>query len=1011
MSPHSNAIAASISASIACSITSPIPTSSNINSISSHDSISPSQQTTTISSPSHFGTHDTFEPLPGQLAPPPPPPPLPLSQLPQDNIPFINNPLSSIPPMSNTAFDNDVIMSSFQPHDSNISASVSTNTNDHTKMSTDQDPAIEKNTNSLHDSITSSRSPYPSEPSSTNSPQYNNEPSNDQIRNPDRPMRIFHMIVRPKRPVHHVRYIAQTDKDGWMVKRNKVGNRIKVFVVLDDTILTVLRNKSGPVRFRVNVRAKKVHVDISEKLLRIPIESNTKGKERIARLFVSTEKEAAEWKHALDAAVMSDISDYYSLGDSIGSGAYGDVVEGIDVRTNEKRAVKIIKKGNNKKLREHLASEMQVMKSISHPNIVQTYQIFDLKTKIYIAMEYVRGGDLFDYVSQHPNLTESQVSQMMNSIFLAVNYLHENCIVHRDLKPENILCGNNSWPLQIKVTDFGFSGFCDPDNDTTMRTQVGTPYFMAPEILTNAGHGPPVDSWSCGVILYTILTGRLPFAGRNQREYFANVRKGKPLFPKVLWKDISDDAMRLVKGLLNPIPGKRLNLLGATEHTWIKTPNAYENEVTRNRSNLHSSKRRLLKARQAIIAVAMANRFRATVPQVVEKVGESTKKVAGNIENGVKKTANNIGGGTKRVADEIGTGTKKVAGGIAEGTKKVADGIGTGVKKTVDGMENGAKKVGEGVKKTADGIEKGVRSGIEKSAKKTGEGFKRSVDSVRMNRGRDTNGSCNYSQAESGRATRKRSIFSRRPGSRSSGISESEHSPQDQGLPKDIPMTDSEKIVHEIVDDKNPNPKSSSSELYSAVDDHSEMEDGWAFHTEDMTIDEYGTRLPIDPPPIPMRQTEEPRVPTTWEKPITNDSPMRDGSRCTDEIKTTTEDDSNYTDRVEDQARREDTEGSSISAFDGSESSTERRADVTDQLEKPAPTGIGCRPNLTPLTGLTIGLSDDCMNGDEPKIESAFGENGSDQAYNLRMAAALLLASNANRPIIDSVPPADRFQE
>ena len=966
---------------------------------------------TAISSSSQFGRHDTFEPLPGQLAPPPPPPPLPLSQLPQHPIPFLNNPLSSIPPMSNTAADNDVIMSSFQPNDVNISASVSTNINNHTKMmSTDQDPVIEKNTNSLQDSITSSPSPSPSEPSSTNSPQYNNDQNNEQIRNADHPLRMFQMLVRPRRPTHQVKYVTQTDKDGWMVKRNKMGNRIKVFVILDDTILTVLRNKSGPVRFRVNVRAKNVDVDIEKKQLLITFQSNTKGKERVSRLFVNTEKEAAEWKHALDAAVMSHISDYYSFGKTIGSGAYGDVVEATELRTNEKRAVKIIKKGNNMKLREHLASEMQVMKSISHPNIVQTYQIFDLKTKIYIAMELVQGGDLFDYVSQHPNLTESQASQTMRSIFLAVAYLHTNSIVHRDLKPENILCGNDSWPLQIKVTDFGFSSFSDPYNDTTMRTQVGTPYFMAPEIIGNRGHGQPVDSWSCGVILYTILTGRLPFAGRNQKEYFNNVLSGKPLFPKVLWKDISEDAMRLVKGLLNPIADKRLSVFGAAEHAWVKMPDAYANEITRNRSNLHSSKRRLLKARQAIIAVAMANRFRATMPQVVEKVGESTKKVAENIENGVKKTANSIGGGTKRVADEIGTGTKKVADGIAGGTKKVAGGIGTGVKKTVDGMENGAKKVGEGVKKTADGIEKGVRNGIEKSTKKTGEGLKRSVDSVRMNRGRDTDGSCNHSRTESSRTTRKRNVFARRPGSRSSGISGSEHSRQNQELPKDIPMDDSEKTTHEKVGDE-PNPNHSSTAFYSAVEDHSEIEDGWSPHTEGMTIDEYGTRLPINPPSIPMRQTEDPRIPPTWEKPISNDSAMRDGSRCTDDIKITTEDNNNCTDRIEDQTCQEDTEGSSRSAFESSDLSTERRADVTDQLEKPAPTGIGCRPNLTPLTGLTIGLSNEHMNGGDSTKESVFGENGSDQAYNLRMAAALLLASNANRPIVDSVPPANGFQQ
>lgn len=566
----------------------------------------------------------------------------------------------------------------------------------------------------------------------------------------EKPRRIANLaafatnVLRPK-DLPTVRYIAQVDLEAWMVRRSKVGTTSNMFVVLEGTILSVFKNRSGPRRYEVNVRSEDVSVNIERIELHIYVQSNPPGKKRLLRLHISSVDVAYQWKHALDNAVVSEITDYYTFGEILGTGAYGEVVEATDVRTAEKRAVKIIKRGNSMKTQEHLESEIRVMRSISHPNIVKSYQIFDLKRTIYIVMEYVRGGDLFDFVSQHDCLTETQSSQTLHSILQAVEFLHRNGIVHRDLKPENILCANDTWPLQVKVSDFGFASFIDPcSGNSTMGSPVGTVYFMAPEIISYKGYGPAVDSWACGVILYTILTGRLPFPGKNTREYFNNVLKGTPSFPGFLWKGISEDAISLVKGLLNPDPNKRLTSLGALQHRWIARPVDSTNEIRRDRTNLHSKRRRLFKARKAIIAVAMATKFKATIPQVVDAVGDGTRKVVDGIEQGVKKTADGVkkvgdglGEGTKKVAEEIGEGTKKVATGIADGTKRVAGGIGTGVKKTVDGVEIGAKKVGEGVKKTADGIETGLKKtadGIETGFKKTadgiGEGLKKTADGL-----------------------------------------------------------------------------------------------------------------------------------------------------------------------------------------------------------------------------------------------------------------------------------------
>lgn len=770
--------------------------------------------------------------------------------------------------------------------------------------------------------------------------------------------------------LHTVRYIAQVDIDGWMVKRTKVGAKTNMFVVLEGTTLTILKNKSATARHVISVRATPPYVNVDQRELVVKLPGNTPGKGRPLRLFIPTQEETYRWKHALESAVNSDITDYYTFGKTLGCGAYGEVVEAFDVRTNERRAVKIIQRGDNMKSREHLECEIKVMQSISHENIVKTYQIFDLKRTIYIVMEHVQGGDLFDFVARHNSLTEAQGSQCLRSIFQAVSYLHRIGIVHRDLKPENILCANDTWPLEIKVTDFGFASFINPsDSDSAMRTQVGTAYFMAPEIINHMPHGPAVDSWACGVILYTILTGRLPFPGKNTREYFTNVTNRQPLFPAILWKGISADAMSLVKGLLNSDPNKRLTSLGALQHRWLSSPTTTygDNEIRRDRSNLHSRRRRLFKARKAIIAVAMANKFKATIPQMVDKVGDGTKKVAEGIEKGVKKTADGIGEGvkktaegvkkvgdgigegTKKVAGGVGEGTKKMASGIAGGTKKVAEGIGTGVKKTVDGVETSAKKVGEGTKKVADGIEsgfkktaEGIETGFKKTGegmKKTGEGIKRNAEKVKFDRERSRGGetgrsnTAGDSQTDSARGSsreaRRRPLFRRRGQNTSMSSAVSESEPSRQG---DVPMVTSavsgsgpsrrenvaiRKLLVESgasADDG----MNSSADFYSADEEHSDTEEGWRdikVHAEGLDIGNVSA--------VTSKRLSSQRVPIDLDSEESTDFPDVDRG-----------------------------------ALNPQPTSFSKRVSNTSNSSAGS-----SRPKLPPLDGLTMGLSDECMAG------------------------------------------------
>lgn len=582
-------------------------------------------------------------------------------------------------------------------------------------------------------------------------------------------------VVRHRKSNHEVRYYSQVDMQSVTVRRSKFGKkRTEMLVALDGIDLTISRANAKPrdenkpmrklangnnvhrnkpkKKLVLNVRDENVQVDVEKMELVV----HKDGRERPIRLQIADEDLTRRWDMAINSARTCDIEQFYELGKLLGRGAYGQVFEAIDVCTQEKRAAKIVHRSSNLKSVEHLSREIEVMKSISHPGIVETYQIFDLKRKIYIVMECVPGGDLFDFVAKQEVLTEAQGSKTMRKILEAVAYLHDRNIVHRDLKPENILCAQDAWPLDIKITDFGFSSILDEGSiDNLMRTPVGTAYFMAPEIITHQGHGPPVDLWACGVILYTILTGRLPFPGRNRDEYFRNVTDGAPRFPQSLWKGISTQALNLVKGLLNTDPKKRLNAIGAMSHDWIASADEFASdtaEIKRNRANLHSTRRRLYKAKSAIIAVAMAQKFRATsivdlvekFPIAVDKARAGATKISQKTADKVMDSGDRIGDGAKKIGENVGEGTKKAVEGVKSGAKKSGQKVGEGVKKTGEGIANGAKKTKENVKKTGEGIAKGAKktkesvgTGVKKAGdgvKKAGEGIKKGAEKVKIDK-------------------------------------------------------------------------------------------------------------------------------------------------------------------------------------------------------------------------------------------------------------------------------------
>jgi len=232
-------------------------------------------------------------------------------------------------------------------------------------------------------------------------------------------------------------------------------------------------------------------------------------------------------------------------------------------------------KGKNKREREYIRREVKIVKSVQHPNIIKTYDVFEDQSKIYLVLEYIGGGELFDRIATERHFSEKRASEFMKAMLEGVAYLHRHNIVHRDIKPENILCSNSGWPLDIKVTDFGLANFAKPNEDSNdpnvLISYVGTKFYAAPEVHQGRSYGPAVDIWSCGVILYISLSGKFPFYG-NHEDFLRRVLRG-PVFSEKEWSSVSQEAKNVVAAMLTVDPLKRPSAEELLRNPWFNGEN------------------------------------------------------------------------------------------------------------------------------------------------------------------------------------------------------------------------------------------------------------------------------------------------------------------------------------------------------------------------------------------------------------------------------------------------------
>ncbi|KAL3328067.1 hypothetical protein AABB24_035629 [Solanum stoloniferum] len=262
----------------------------------------------------------------------------------------------------------------------------------------------------------------------------------------------------------------------------------------------------------------------------------------------------------------SILMERYELGRLLGQGTFAKVHHARDVKTSMNVAIKIIDKEKIVKVGmiDQIKCEISAMKLVRHSNIVQLYEVMASKKKIYCVMEYVKGGELYNKVSKG-KLKEDVARKLFQKLINAIDFCHSRGVYHRDLKPENLLLDENG---NLKISDFGLSAISESKcQDGLLHTKCGTPAYVAPEVINRRGYdGAKADIWSCGVILYVLLAGYLPFQDSNLMEMYRKI--GKAEFKCPNW--FPPDSRRLLSKILNPNPSTRMSISKIMENSWFK---------------------------------------------------------------------------------------------------------------------------------------------------------------------------------------------------------------------------------------------------------------------------------------------------------------------------------------------------------------------------------------------------------------------------------------------------------
>ncbi|XP_076581080.1 serine/threonine-protein kinase DCLK2-like [Chaetodon auriga] len=264
----------------------------------------------------------------------------------------------------------------------------------------------------------------------------------------------------------------------------------------------------------------------------------------------------------------SIINEKYQVGKVIGDGNFAVVKECVERSTGQEYALKIIDKARCCGKEHLIENEVAVLRRVRHPSIIQLIEVDETPSQLFLVMELVKGGDLFDAITSSTKYSEHDASAMVFNLAGAIKYLHRMNIVHRDIKPENLLvCEYPDGTKSLKLGDFGLATVVEGP----LYTVCGTPTYVAPEIIAETGYGLKVDIWAAGVITYILLCGFPPFRSENnvQEELFDQILRGKLEFPSPDWDAISLPAKMLISQMLQVNVDTRFTAEEVLSHPWV----------------------------------------------------------------------------------------------------------------------------------------------------------------------------------------------------------------------------------------------------------------------------------------------------------------------------------------------------------------------------------------------------------------------------------------------------------
>jgi len=265
---------------------------------------------------------------------------------------------------------------------------------------------------------------------------------------------------------------------------------------------------------------------------------------------------------------VSEIGDYL-IKEECGKGAFSTVYRAVHKTTGENFAIKVIKKSAinvDVKTQKRYKTEVEILRTVDHPHIISLKDLFNTKEKLYLVMEFVNGGELFDKIVDKGSYSEKDAATVVWKVLDAIQYLHQKNIAHRDLKPENLLL-KSSDDTHVMLSDFGLSRILG--EESMMSTACGTPYYVAPEVVKAISYTKEVDMWSIGVITYFLLAGFPPFMGEKLTDIVEQILEADFSFPSPYWDDVSDQAKDFVSKLLVIDPRARYSAEQALDHPWL----------------------------------------------------------------------------------------------------------------------------------------------------------------------------------------------------------------------------------------------------------------------------------------------------------------------------------------------------------------------------------------------------------------------------------------------------------